>query len=136
MSLPYLIILTIICWGVGSLFYKAANDSLHPFMVSAVATAVYLFEVFILFSFVKFNKSYTTNGIIYAALAATCMAVGSIAYFFALKKGGAGEITATSAVYPAVTLLLSILFMGEELTWRKGIGMVLALASIFILGFK
>jgi transporter family protein len=136
MSLPYLIVLAILGWGIGSLFYKMANDSLHPFMVSAIATIVYLIEVPLVFTFAKFNKTVTPSGIAFAILGSSCMAVGSIGYFFALKKGSAGEITAVSAVYPAITLLLSMFFLGEEMSWRKAIGMLLALASVFILGFK
>lgn len=136
MSTTTLILLTIFCWGIGSLFYKMANDSLHPFMVSAIATIVYLVEVPLVFTFAKFSKAVTTNGVAFTILGSTFMAVGSIGYFFALKKGGAGEITAASAIYPAITLLLSVFFLGEEMSWRKGIGMMLALASVFILGSK
>jgi drug/metabolite transporter (DMT)-like permease len=64
------------------------------------------------------------------------MAIGSMGYFFALKKGGAGEITTVTALYPAITLGLSMFFLGEELTWRKGIGIALALVSVFVLSFK
>lgn len=134
--MPYLMILTIIGWGVGSLFYKVANDSIHPFMVSVICTIVYLIEAPIVLATIKFDKTVNTTGVIFSVLGAICMAAGSIGYFFALKKGGAGEVTATAAVYPAVTLLLSILFMGEDITWRKGIGMLLALASVTILSFK
>lgn len=64
------------------------------------------------------------------------MAVGSMAYFFALKRGGAGEVTTVTALYPALTLLLSVFFLQEGMTYRKGIGVALALISFIILSFK
>lgn len=64
------------------------------------------------------------------------MGIGSIGYSFALKKGSAGEVTAVAALYPALTLFLSIIFLHEEMNWRKGIGMCLALISAIILTSK
>jgi bacterial/archaeal transporter family protein len=135
MSLPYLIILTILGWGVGSLFYKTANDNMHPIMVSAVVTIVYV--ILTPFSFlIKFDKTINTIGIVYSILGGLIMGLGSLAYFFALKKGEAGEITTVTALYPALTLGLSMLFLGEDLTWRKGVGILLALVSVLVLSWK
>jgi len=64
------------------------------------------------------------------------MCVGSMGYFFALRSGGAGEITTVCALYPALTLMLSCLFMGETMTLKKGIGIALALASVLVLSRK
>lgn len=64
------------------------------------------------------------------------MCIGSLAYFYALKRGGAGEITTLTALYPALTLLLSVLFLREEINFRKIIGVLFALASVFILSKK
>lgn len=136
MSLPYLVLLAIFGWGIGSLFYKVANDAMHPVMVSTVVTVVYIILTPITFMIVKFDKAINTIGVTFSILGGICMAVGSMGYFFALKKGGAGEITTVTALYPAITLGLSMFFLGEELTWRKGIGIGLALVSVFVLSFK
>lgn len=136
MSLPYLIMIAIIGWGVGSLFYKVANDAIHPLMVSTIVTVVYIIMTPIAFATTKFDKTLNPTGIIFSILGGLAMGIGSIGYSFALKKGGAGEITAVAALYPALTLLLSMLFLQEEMTLRKGIGMSLALVSVFILSTK
>lgn len=136
MSLPYLIMITIIGWGVGSLFYKVANDSIHPLMVSTIVTAVYIVMTPIAFATQKFDKTLNTTGIVFAILGGLAMGVGSIGYSFALKRGAAGEVTAVAALYPALTILLSMLFLHEEISWRKGFGMGLALISVFILSTK
>lgn len=136
MNMTYLIAITVLGWGVGSLFYKVANDNIHPIMVSAVVTCVYILVTPITFLVVKFPRDLNQNGALFSVMAGICMAVGSLAYFFALRRGGAGEITAVTALYPALTLGLSMLFLGEQMSLRKGIGILLALASFFILGFK
>jgi len=136
MSPAYLIAIAIIGWGVGSLFYKIANDAIHPVMVSAIVTTVYIVMTPITFLTVKFDRTVTWTGVIFSILGGVCMAIGSMGYSFALKKGGAGEITTVCALYPALTLMLSMSFLGEEMTWRKGIGIGLALVSVLVLSFK
>lgn len=136
MSTTTLIALAILGWGIGSLFYKVANDNMHPVMVSTIVTLVYIVLTPLTFLVVKFDKAINTTGVIFTVLGGVCMAVGSMGYFFALKKGGAGEITAVTSLYPGLTLILSMLFLHEEMTWRKGIGMVLALISFIVLGWK
>lgn len=132
-----LMILAILGWGVGCFFYKiAGNHGLQPFMISAIATLVYMIETPLPFLFLKFDRSWNWLGVACVAAGALCMTVGSLGYFFALKKGDAGVITAVTAIYPAVTLALSLLFLGEGFTIRKGIGIGLAILSMFIIGWK
>lgn len=57
MSLTYLIALAILGWGVGSIFYKVANDAIHPLMVSTIITIVYATITPIAFITNKFNKT-------------------------------------------------------------------------------
>jgi bacterial/archaeal transporter family protein len=136
MQLTYLIILTIIGWGVGSFFYKPANDQMHPFMVTTIATCMYVILTPLTFFFVKFDKTVTAPGVTFALLGAVMMGIGSLAYYFALKKGGVGEIAAVTSLYPALTLALSMIFFHEDLTWRKGVGIALALISAVVLSWK
>lgn len=136
MQLTWLIILTIMGWALGSFFYKPANDQMHPFMVTSIATCLYVIVTPLVFLFVKFDKTVTFNGTICALLGAVMMGIGSLAYYFAIKKGGVGEIAAVTSLYPALTLVLSMIFFHEELTWRKGIGICLALISAVVLSWK
>jgi transporter family protein len=136
MPTQYLVLLAILGWGIGSLFYKVANDNIHPIMVSTIVTFVYIVLTPFTFLLMKFDRAVNPIGLWFSILGGICMAVGSMGYFFALKRGGAGEITTVTALYPALTLVLSMLFLSEELTWKKGIGIGLALISVIVLGWK
>jgi uncharacterized membrane protein len=131
-----LIFLAILGWGVGSLFYKVANDNVHPFMVSTIVTLVYIIMTPIPFLFVNFDRSVNSTGVIFSILGGLAMCVGSMGYFYALKSGSAGQVTTVTAIYPALTMLLSCLFMGEGMTVKKGIGVALALGSMLLLSQK
>lgn len=136
MQLTWLIILTIVGWGLGSFFYKPANDQMHPFMVTTIATCMYVILTPITFFFVKFDKTVTTTGVVCSLIGAMLMGIGSLAYYFAIKKGGVGEIAAVTSLYPALTLILSMIFFHEDLTWRKGIGIGLAMLAAVVLSWK
>lgn len=131
-----LALISILGWGIGSIFYKLANNSIHPVMVSIFVTALYV--ILDPLALVIFKVDYTVNtaGVIYSLLGGFTMCLGSLAFFYALQKGAAGEVTVLTSLYPALTLILSMLFMKEEMSWRKGIGIGFALISVFILSKK
>jgi uncharacterized membrane protein len=133
MSNSILILISIFCWGVGSVFIKLANNNIHPLMVSSFMTLLYLILLPIGFMFFKVNPIFNTSGVIYAILGGLGMCLGSLAYFFALQTGAAGQITASISIYPAITLLLSIAFLKEEITPHKIIGCCLALIGVYLL---
>jgi transporter family protein len=132
----YLIIISIIGWGVGSIFYKIANSNIHPIMVSAITTATYLAITPIVFSLSNFDKTVTISGVLAIVGGAILMGSGSLAYYFALSKGGAGLITATTAMYPLLTIILSIFFLNEQITIKNGIGIILSLVGLILLSSK
>ena len=137
MSSTYLIILAILGWGVGSLFYKVANDNIHPMMISIIVTGVYVVLDSLMLAFVPFNKSVNTTGLVFTILGGICMAVGSLGYFYALKGGGsAGTTTVLTSLYPALTILLSAIFLKETFTIKHGIGIVFALIAFALMGSK
>ncbi len=55
---------------------------------------------------------------------------GLIALYVALSSGEASKVVPISAAYPAVTLILSALFLSEKLTLRRGIGVVMVVAGV------
>lgn len=137
MPTAYLILFSILGWGVGSIFYKLANNNIHPMMVTTIITSVYVLLTPLAFMFIKFDQTVNFSGVMYAIVGAVCMCVGSLGYFYALKAGGgAGEITTLTSMYPALTLFLSYLFLGEQFSFKKGVGIALAFVSIYFLSQK
>lgn len=137
MSYQLLLLLSILGWGISSFFYKAANNTMHPLMVTSIVTLLYALITPFAFIFLKFDHTITLSGTTFTILGGIGACIGSLCYFYAFKAGGgAGEVTALTATYPAVTLALSCLFLGEAFTFKKGLGVALALLSCIILGWK
>lgn len=132
----YLITISIIGWGVGYIFYKIANNNIHPIMVSLITTITYIIFTPIIFFSLSFDKKINIIGVISTIVGAILLGIGSMAYYYAIKTENVGVVTATTALYPVVTLILSCLFMGEEMTVRKTIGILLACVSFYFLSWK
>jgi transporter family protein len=135
---PEFYILASICgWGFGAFLYKFANNVLHPIMVSSIALCFYIVLMPLMWVFVKFDHTITTAGLAYALAGSLCMCIGTLGFSYALHSGGeAGKITILTSLYPALTLALSMIFLGEALTIKKGIGIILALISFVLLSMK
>lgn len=64
-------------------------------------------------------------------------ALGSWCLFRALERGGPAAIAIPlSALYPLITVLLALLFLGETLTLRQTLGALLAVGGGALLSFE
>lgn len=59
--------------------------------------------------------------------------VGQIFFYNALKTGEASKVVPVAGIYPLVTFLLGVIFLGETLTLVKGTGLALILLGLFLL---
>lgn len=57
------------------------------------------------------------------------MAVGTLALFAALRRGKASVVTPLTALYPLVTVLIAISFLGERINAMKCVAIALALIA-------
>jgi transporter family protein len=60
--------------------------------------------------------------------------LGVLAFSIALERAPASRIIPITAMYPAITVLLSWLILGERLTGRHIAGVVFALVGLALLG--
>jgi len=63
-------------------------------------------------------------------------ALSWLAYFAALKQGSATMVSALDRLSIVFIAILAIIFLGEQLTWSKGIGIMLILGGLIIATWK
>ncbi len=126
-------LIVVLLWGLGSFFGKLA-------LIKDIPYRVYLFEgigtLIVLISFVFFKKveiftNFSFN--IYASLMGICWGLGTIFFIIALHSSKLSVIVPITAIYPAITVLLSLLFLQERLELKEIIGIVFAMLSIAFL---
>src|SRR5262249_33685780 len=68
------------------------------------------------------------------ALASAALAVGSlILLYVALGLGAASKVVPVTAAYPAATVVLAAIFLGEHITPMRVAGMVLVIVGVVVL---
>ena len=126
-------VLTVIAWGLWGIFSKLAANYSKPKQALLFQTVgVLAFAVVVLF-IEKFQIEWSLPGFSWAALGGFFAFVGFLTFFAALDTGKASTVVTLSALYPLVTILLSIAFLHETLTARQGAGIALALVASVLL---
>ncbi|MBT4289863.1 MAG: EamA family transporter [Deltaproteobacteria bacterium] len=58
---------------------------------------------------------------------------GSFLFLYAVNKGPLSIIVTLSALYPVLTISMAIFFLGETITMKQGLGILLALVSMALI---
>ena len=69
----------------------------------------------------------------WALLAAVCVVGALIFFYLALESGEASKLVPISAAYPAVTLVLSAIFLAEDVSLVKVGGLVMVIGGVVVL---
>jgi len=126
-------VLAVVLFGVGSFLGKLASNT-------DISPRVYFFEVIgtitVFTTFFLLKKSEILNGFsinYYAIGMGLCWGIGTVLFIFALENSKISLITTLTALYPAVTIILAYIFLAERLEIRELVGVVLAIAAIFLI---
>ena len=134
-----LIILTVLLFGVSVFFRKLAVDKIHPYQLQIVAGLVYAVEIPIWLYLLHRNQisGYHNAGVIYGVICIVTYVLGAVLFGYLLRSSNqTGLVSILISLNPFVTLLLSILFLQEELTIKNVIASGLALGSLILFSWK
>lgn len=135
MNANLLLLIAIFGWGLGGAFQKLAVGRLGAPLTLLVFYAV-AFAVTALYCFagpqlVRWPSS--VSALSWSILAALVSASASIAFVTLLQSRDVSSIIGLTACNPIVTFVIAILFLGEQFTMARLIGIVLVLSGILIL---
>lgn len=126
-------VLTVLTWGLWGFCSKIAANYTKPKQALLFQTVGIMVFALLVLMLEKFKIEWHPLGFNWAALGGFLAFVGFLTFFAALDQGKASTVVTLSALYPLVTILLSIGFLHERLTMRQGVGIVLALAASMLL---
>lgn len=133
MRLSLLIFAVILLWGVWGFLSKLAvqrigtQNGLWGGLSFLLVIIVYLFITH------GFPIKHDTLGIFFSVLAGISISLGSVIFYILLRENPAGFLVAVTALYPIITIILSVIILRESLSFTKIGGLILALASLFLL---
>jgi bacterial/archaeal transporter family protein len=114
-------ILTVVTWGLWGVFSKLASNYAKPRQALLFQTAGVLAFSAVVLVVEKFKIEWNLPGFSWAALGGFFAFIGFLTFFAALEKGNTSTVVTLSALYPMVTIMISIAFLHERLTTRQGV---------------
>lgn len=61
-----------------------------------------------------------------------CLVVGTAFYYFALERNPLSLVGTLTALYPAVTVLVAVLFLGESFSFVQVIGLAMIVGGVVL----
>jgi bacterial/archaeal transporter family protein len=124
-----------LCWGLWGFIPKQTTKYLTP--TSAIFYEVLGGVVFagLVLLFTRTPPTFHPQGAALAMSTGMLGFLGALCFLTAVTRGPVTLVSIVSALYPVVTIFLSIVVLHEGLTLRQGIGVILAgLALVLIVG--
>lgn len=126
-------LLALVCFSLGSFLGKVASFKDIPYRV-------YFFEgvgtLTVFTTFVVYNRNTIFNNFSVnfpGLLMGLSWGIGTVLFIIALKYAKLSVMVPLSAVYPALTVVLALIFLDEKLGPREVAGVVLAVISAALL---
>lgn len=111
-------------------------DSTLATTVRAVIMAFFLVSVSLALGKAKFLNTIDSKALLFIALSGIAGALSWLFYFVALRTGPAGGVAALDRMSVVFVIVLAALFLGESLTWKSGVGVLLLTAGAILITLK
>ncbi len=127
-----------VLYGAHQIFTRLASDhigdGLGGFVVEATAAfSILLYLCFLYFSG-RWNQKFSSEGFWYSALTGVCVGAGTIAFFLLFQRGGPlSSVPVILAGGAAIMAIAGIFFFHEPASITRIVGILLALAGLFLL---
>jgi bacterial/archaeal transporter family protein len=127
--------MTFVSWGVSSVFAKLAANRIGDrsifwdMLAYAPVIAVYCLVAYKGVNLFHGDKV----GVLLAGIAGLIGSFGAIGFYMLVSRGDASTMVPLTALYPALTVILGIFFLGESMTFYKAAGVLMSLGAIYLL---
>ncbi len=126
---------TIAAWGLFGLFGKLAVERIDQQVIiwGSLIVCPIVFLVYMVASGQLLPVNLHASGITFGLLAGLGGCVGTILFYQLLAREPASLVVPLTSLYPALTVVLSAAFLHEELAPTRILGIIFALAAVFLL---
>lgn len=129
------IVLCIVAWGCWGIVQKLAIRHASPFMVQIISSYVYSIVGPVIFLYMKATKQemvWNPSGIAWTTLSCVLAVAGGLSFSAAIQRAPVNSVVGLTSAYPVLTFLLAAVLLGEPVTLRRVIGIVVVAAGLII----
>ena len=117
------------CWGVASFVRKQATEFASPWVIVVIqSTTVFLLATIAIA--IRGGPAVTVEALALAVAGGSSQFLANISLAFSLARGPASLVVPVSSMYPVVTLVLSLLLLGETISPTQALGLLLSLGAL------
>jgi len=120
-------------WGVWGLLQKPLTERIDIWSIAFLQSGTTLALSLLSGLFRRQSLNPRQQGIHFAAGAGLLGYVGTLAFLTAIGSGTTSVVVPLTAMYPVVTIILSVVIAKEKLSTAHKCGIVLALSAIYFL---
>jgi len=125
-------------WGLAPVFEKLGLIRISPLAgvtIRSIAITIILLIMVFLTNLGKELVHVDFKTVVFLVVSGIIAGLlGMWSYFKALKVWEASSVVPIVGVYPLLAFIFSMLFLGENLTLQKGIGVILIVSGVVLLG--
>lgn len=126
-------VVCVVCWGGWALLSKLGSREIPPETMQFLFTIGTLPVCIGLLIARRFQLEKSTQGIFYSVLNGVLSGIGGLTLFAAYHTNGSTSlITAATALYPMVTVVLAVLILRERIRPVQAIGLGFAAVALVI----
>jgi transporter family protein len=126
-------LLATLWWGIFGFLGKVGADRISPAQMQIFFTIGMVPVAIVCVLRLRFKIATSKRGLSYSVGMGIFAALGSLAFFGAMKTGRASLVAPVTSLYPALTVLLALIILKEKLNKVQALGLILAMGSIVIL---
>ncbi len=122
-------VVALVCWGAWAALNKLALRTVSPAHLLIASWIAYTVTVVALLIWRVDPRALVSRDGAIAVVAAMTSVVAAGAFYLALRTGPVATITPLSALYPAITAVLAVVLLREEVSILQWVGVGLAVAA-------
>jgi transporter family protein len=132
-----LLFVTMLFWGATPLLEKMGLKEVEPLTGILIRSGVITIVLLVIYLFNgrihELTKISLRNYSLFAASGIMAGLVAMWTYYYLLKTGMTSKIVPIAAAYPFITAILSIIILGEQVTFQRMIGIGFTIAGIILI---
>ncbi len=122
-----------IVWGFWGFLPKYAVKHITPMDVIVWEVVGAIMIGVCSLAYMGFKLKFHSVGTPLGIAAGFCGYLGTIFFLHALREGPVSLVTAISALYPILTIVLAFFFLHEPLTLKQLVGIILAMVAVVLI---
>src|SRR5689334_21881135 len=121
-----------------AIFAKVGVTNVNSDLATAIRTIIVLvvaWGIVVARGEAKGVHSLSAHNLIFLVVSGVCTGLSWIFYFKALQTGKVSQVAPVDKLSVALTIILSVVFLGEALTWKTAIGAAFIISGTLVLIF-